>query len=162
MNGAQDWETPDELFRKCDWIWQFELDVCANESNHKVQRYFNEAADGLKSDWGRYVCWCNPPYNNPMPWVTKAREAAGNGAKVVMLLPVDTSTMWFEEVYMSANEIIFLKPRVRFVGSPGSPRWANMLCVWEPHVPGLMRTAPMVHHWDWKEGALSDNEAEDM
>lgn len=156
MIPSQCWETPDELFQKCDRIWQFDLDVCADEQNHKTHRYFTEEVDGLKQNWGEYTCWCNPPYQDPMPWVMKAGEQRFLQARTVMLLPVDTSTKWFEQVFCSADEIIFLQPRVRFVGSPGSPRWANMLCVWHPYTAGLMRTAPIIHLWRWKEGSISE------
>lgn len=162
MNDSQKWETPDELFQKCDRIWGFELDVCADEQNYKVSKYFDEEEDGLKRNWEQFVCWCNPPYQDPHPWIIKASAEAYDGATTVMLLPVDTSTRWFEEVFYAADEIIFLKPRVRFVGSPGSPRWANMLCIWQPRVKGLLRTAPVVHHWNWKEGEVSDPETGEL
>lgn len=148
------WETPDELFQKCDKIWQFDLDVCADEVNHKVARYFDLEADGLEQSWKEYTCWCNPPYSDPIPWVQKAWHEAETGATVVMLLPVDTSTEWFAEIFRAADEIVFLRPRVRFIGAPGSPRWANMLCVFYPQVEGFTHTAPTVHHWNWKEGTV--------
>jgi phage N-6-adenine-methyltransferase len=162
MSGNQSWETPDELFKKCDAIWGFEVDVCADETNRKCKHYFDEARDGLKQNWKHYVCWCNPPYKDPLSWIHKAEDSALRGATVVMLLPVDTSTYWFKEIMYSAYEIIFLNPRVRFIGAPGSPRWANMLVVWKPHAKGMTRTTPMVHHWCWKEGEVSDAEAEDV
>lgn len=160
---AQDnWETPDELFKKCDKIWQFDLDVCADETNYKVKSYFDKDDDGLKQSWGSFTCWCNPPYSDPLPWIEKAESESYKGdPTTVMLLPVDTSTKWFEQAFYSADEIIFLSPRVRFVGAPGSPRWANMLVVWHPHVKGMCRTAPVVHHWNWKEGEVESDLAYD-
>jgi len=136
--------------------------VCADETNYKVSKYFDEEENGLKQDWGKYTCWCNPPYQDPMPWIEKAEEAAHLGATVVMLLPVDTSTAWFRAAFYGADEIVFLMPRVRFIGAPGSPRWANMLCIWKPTTVGFCRTAPTVHHWSWKQGGVSEPEAEDL
>ena len=46
------WETPQWLFDRLNQIFCFELDACADESNHKCERYFSESEDGLKQSWG--------------------------------------------------------------------------------------------------------------
>lgn len=48
----QDWVTPDWLFTKLDREFHFGLDAAASDLNHKCEKYFTEADDGLKQKWG--------------------------------------------------------------------------------------------------------------
>jgi phage N-6-adenine-methyltransferase len=159
VNGPTDWETPPELFEPLSMQFPFDLDVCASAGNRKCDNYFGldhakeTRRDGLTASWDGLTCWCNPPYNDPMPWVRKAAFEAYQahvGATTVMLLPVDTSTKWFTEVFLYADEIWFLTPRVKFVYAQGSPRWANMVVVFRPHPVGMAKASPSVKLWKWK------------
>lgn len=47
-----DWETPQDFFDEIDNEFHFTLDACANEMNHKCDKYFSESDDGLKQNWG--------------------------------------------------------------------------------------------------------------
>lgn len=47
-----DWETPQDFFDEIDNEFHFTLDACANETNHKCNKYFSESDDGLKQNWG--------------------------------------------------------------------------------------------------------------
>lgn len=47
-----DWETPQDFFDEIDNEFHFTLDACANETNHKCDKYFSESDDGLKQNWG--------------------------------------------------------------------------------------------------------------
>ena len=49
---AMDWATPQAFFDLLDSEFHFTLDPCANESNHKCDRYFTEADNGLTKSWG--------------------------------------------------------------------------------------------------------------
>lgn len=46
------WSTPQWLFDELNSEFHFDLDVCADESNHKCEKYFNKQQDGLKMKWG--------------------------------------------------------------------------------------------------------------
>lgn len=46
------WATPQDFFDSLDAEFSFTLDPCANAENHKCERYFTEAEDGLAQDWG--------------------------------------------------------------------------------------------------------------
>ena len=77
---TDEWATPQALFDRLDAEFGFTLDVCANEHNHKTDKYFDKAADGLAQDWTGEVCWMNPPYGREIPkWVAKARATAERG-----------------------------------------------------------------------------------
>ena len=46
------WATPQDFFDSLDAEFNFTLDPCANDENHKCERYFTEAEDGLAQDCG--------------------------------------------------------------------------------------------------------------
>ena len=46
------WATPADFFRKLDEEFHFNLDPCADEYNHKCDRYFTVKENGLLQDWG--------------------------------------------------------------------------------------------------------------
>jgi len=73
------WATPQHLFDALDSEFGFTLDVCADESNHKVSTYYDKAANGLEQPWTG-VCWMNPPYGRAIgDWVRKAYESSRGG-----------------------------------------------------------------------------------
>lgn len=49
------WATPLSLFKKLDQEFHFNLDPCADENNHKCERYFTKTDNGLTKDWGGCV-----------------------------------------------------------------------------------------------------------
>ena len=51
-SNTNEWSTPQSLFDALDHEFNFDLDPCANEQNHKCDRYFTRADDGLKQNWG--------------------------------------------------------------------------------------------------------------
>ena len=53
---TDEWSTPQDFFDTLDDEFHFSLDVCANEQNHKCERYFSKADDGLKMTWGGGDC----------------------------------------------------------------------------------------------------------
>ena len=123
----EDWETPQELFEELNREFNFELDVCADESNRKCERYFTKTQNGLAQSWGGVTAWCNPPYGRDIAsWVKKAAEESGT---VVMLLPARTDTRWFHEFVWKKTEIRFIKGRLKFGGAKASAPFASMVVI---------------------------------
>lgn len=76
---TDEWATPAHVFKALDKEFNFDIDVCADESNHKCAHYFSKEQDGLKQDWNG-SCWMNPPYGRVIgQWVKKAYESARGG-----------------------------------------------------------------------------------
>lgn len=46
------WATPKEFFEELDKEFCFDLDPCADEHNHKCDKWFGIAQDGLSQNWG--------------------------------------------------------------------------------------------------------------
>ena len=49
---TDDWATPQYVFDWLNNIFNFELDPCASEENHKCNKYFTKEIDGLSQKWG--------------------------------------------------------------------------------------------------------------
>lgn len=130
------WATPEYLFKELDREFHFTLDVCADETNHKCERYFSKEIDGLSQPWDG-VCWMNPPYGREIgKWVEKAKISAWGGAVVVALLPARTDTRWWREHVMEASELRFINGRVKFGGSDTGAPFPSVLAIFgTPRVP---------------------------
>jgi site-specific DNA-methyltransferase (adenine-specific) len=126
------WATPQEFFDMLNKEFSFNLDPCATPENAKCKKYFTEAEDGLKQDWGGYCVFCNPPYGRKTgAWVEKAyNESKKPGTTVVCLLPSRTDTKWFHEFIVGNGEIRFIKGRLKFGDSKNSAPFGSMLVIW--------------------------------
>lgn len=152
-SSKTDWETPPALFDLLDSEFRFTLDAAANDANHKCTRYLTEEEDALEADVFDEVVFCNPPYGTGLDeWVRAFGRWALNGCHVVALLPANTDTRWFADVFRNADEIRFLHKRVQFVGGGNSNTGGSVIAVYRPRP--LMRdrihSGPAVGLWDWR------------
>ena len=46
------WATPQQFYDELNQEFNFDLDPCADEYNHKCDKYFNKDQDGLLQNWG--------------------------------------------------------------------------------------------------------------
>lgn len=51
-SNTDEWATPQDVYDSLDAEFGFNLDVCATDDNHKVDRYFTQAENGLAQSWG--------------------------------------------------------------------------------------------------------------
>lgn len=51
-SNSDEWATPQKIFDELNNEFGFNLDVCATDDNHKVERYFTQAENGLLQSWG--------------------------------------------------------------------------------------------------------------
>ena len=49
---SDEWSTPQDVFDELDREFDFNLDPCATDENHKCLVYFTKEEDGLKRSWG--------------------------------------------------------------------------------------------------------------
>ena len=76
--------------------------------------------------------FCNPPYSEISVWVQKAVNEAKKGKTVVLLIPSRTDTKWWHEYIMKAQEIRFIKGRLKFGGSKNSAPFPSAVVVFNP------------------------------
>lgn len=49
---TDNWATPQAFFDELDKEFSFNLDPCADDMNHKCERYFTKQQNGLEKMWG--------------------------------------------------------------------------------------------------------------
>jgi phage N-6-adenine-methyltransferase len=128
----QDWATPQKFFDEINRRFHFTLDACADETNHKCEKYFTEEQNGLKQDWGKNVVFCTPPYNKIVEWVKKCYHESRKGATVVMLIPNRTETRYWEDWIFGIARIEFIPGRLKFGGSKNSAPFGSALVIYYP------------------------------
>ena len=127
---SDEWATPQHIFDELNNEFGFDLDVCANESNHKCDDYYSIEDDGLSKDWSGRRVFCNPPYSNIAEWVKKAfYETKNNNTLVVLLIPSRTDTKYFQNYIYNRSEIRFIKGRLKFGNSKNSAPFPSMIVV---------------------------------
>lgn len=113
------WATPDDTYKALDAEFGFNLDPCPLSDA--------PVTDGLALDWTGRRVYCNPPYGRGVgDWLAKAREAD----IAVFLLPARTDTRWWHEHAMKANELRFLRGRLKFGGSKNSAPFPSVVLVY--------------------------------
>jgi hypothetical protein len=101
------WRTPVDLFRKLNDEFKFDLDPCP---------FGGGTESGLLLDWTGRRVFCNPPYGKEISaWLAKAMTAD----LAVFLLPARTDVDWWHRYALGAQEIRFLKGRLKFIGRDG-------------------------------------------
>lgn len=127
---SDEWSTPQSLFDELNAEFNFDLDPCATEDNHKCNKYFTLENDGLSQKWGGCRVFCNPPYSQIDKWVEKAfRETRNDNTIVVMLIPSRTDTRYFHNYIYQRAEIRFVKGRLKFGDSKNSAPFPSMIVI---------------------------------
>jgi site-specific DNA-methyltransferase (adenine-specific) len=145
-----EWQTPQWLFDLLDREFQFHVDAAATGENAKASIYYGDA---LNHEWYHQIespddnlpserFFLNPPYSagNIDKFMAKAYEESQKGAVVVCLVPCATDTRWWHNYAMKAQEIRFIKGRVRFVGYDkegkqikNSPTFSSCVVIFRPN-----------------------------
>ncbi len=116
-----EWATPQAVFDELNSEFQFDMDVCAMPENAKCERFFDarDLWSSLAQKWSG-MCWMNPPYGRELiHWVAKAHDSAKIDctATVVCLLPSRTDTAWWHDYVMKADDVRFIRGRLKFGGA---------------------------------------------
>jgi site-specific DNA-methyltransferase (adenine-specific) len=86
--------------------------------------------DGLAIEWGTRN-FVNPPYSQLKAWCKKAYEEWRKGKLVVMLIPSRTDTIAWHSYIMKADEIRFIKGRLKFGGSKNSAPFPSAIVIFK-------------------------------
>lgn len=127
--GYKAWRTPhdeESVYGKLNDEFGFTIDVAASHANALVDRYCTELGtfqrnkpaeptklsnnDGLMVEsWVNERVWCNPPYDDILPWVECANARVALVS--VMLLPPSIDTAWFRAVWVPASDYCVVTTR---------------------------------------------------
>ncbi len=111
--------TPRAFYAELDAEFGFDFDPCP----------LNDASiwDGCAMSWAGKRVFCNPPYGRGVDrWLAKAREAD----VAVYLLPARTDTAWFHDYALSADEIRFVRGRLKFGAATNSAPFPSVILVY--------------------------------
>ena len=128
------WATPQWFFDELNKEFNFTLDACADESNHKCDKYFTKEQDGLLQDWEGETVFCNPPYGNKETgiWTKKCyEESLKPNTTVVLLIPARTDRKSFHDYIYGKAEIRFIKGRLKFGDGKNSAPFPSMVVVFK-------------------------------
>lgn len=122
MSTTDEWSTPAHVYAALDDEFSFTFDPCPmTDDVLKV--------DGLFTAWGE-VTFCNPPYSDIARWVRKAHHEAERGCTVVLLIPSRTDTRWWHDHVMTADEIRFVRGRLKFGNAKTGAPFPSCIVVW--------------------------------
>lgn len=128
-SNSDEWYTPQGVFDELDKEFDFNLDPCATDENHKCEEYYTKEKDGLSQNWGGKRVFCNPPYSQIDKWVEKAHdEGVKDNTVVVLLIPSRTDTRYFHNYIYQRAEIRFVKGRIKF-SDKGSAPFPSMVVI---------------------------------
>lgn len=114
-----DWRTPDCIYQELNIEFNFDFDPCP----------VNPEFDGLKIEWGK-VNFVNPPYGREIgKWLKKGFEEWHKGKIIVFLIPSRTDTKWWHDYVMKADEIRFIRGRLKFKGAKNSAPFPSCIVV---------------------------------
>ena len=131
-SATDQWATPQAFYDELNKEFRFTLDPCADDFNHKCERYFTKEQDGLLQDWSGERVFCNPPYGRETQhWVRKCFTETMKGMcpLAVMLIPARTDTRWFHDYIYKKAEIRFVKGRLKFGESSNSAPFPSMVVI---------------------------------
>jgi DNA N-6-adenine-methyltransferase Dam len=111
------WPTPRDLYSTLDREFAFTLDPCPLRGNR----------DGLSRSWRGERIYCNPPYGHGVErWLAKASEAD----LAVFLLPARTDTRWWHTYAPQAEEIRFIRGRLKFGAAKNGAPFPSVVLVY--------------------------------
>ena len=115
------WATPKWLYDELNKEFNFDFDPCPLNSIH----------NRLTIHWGN-CNFINPPYGKEIgKWIAKAYSEAQGGATCVLLIPSRTDTKWWHDYIMKADEIRFIKGRLKFGESKNSAPFPSAIVIFK-------------------------------
>jgi len=116
------WATPKWLYDELNKEFKFDYDPCPLGSKEDPQNI-------LSWDWGK-CNYINPPYGREIgKWIWRAYYESTKGNLCVMLLPSRTDTRWWHDYVMKADEIRFIKGRLKFGDAKNSAPFPSCIVI---------------------------------
>lgn len=126
-SACEAWGTPHAVYAALDAEFHFTFDPCPLMDPQQAGLSL-WGTDGLAKSWDGQRVFCNPPYGPGIDrWLAKAREAD----LAVYLLPARTDTRWWHEYALKANEIRFLRGRLRFGNAVNAAPFPSVVLVYK-------------------------------
>lgn len=155
VGATDEWYTPPHVFAALGC--EFDTDVASpgRPMTPWITALKFITTNSLTTKWSGFV-WMNPPFggrNGLEPWLEKFFDH-GDG---VALVPDRTSAPWWQEYARRANLILFVAPKLKFIGVDGKPGRspAQGTCLLGA---GIRARHALFRARDWSLGVLMRNE----
>lgn len=130
---TNEWYTPQKLYDYLDSQFHFTLDPCCTHENTKCKKHYTLEDDGLSKDWDNEVVFMNPPYGgHTIDWLKKAELQRHKGTTTVCLIVSATDRSYWHDIIFNADEVWFLRGRVKFGGQKTTAPFASAIVIFKP------------------------------
>lgn len=119
VGKTNEWYTPPHVFEALGC--RFDMDVASPglDVTPWIPTGYYISTRSLEKNWFGFI-WMNPPFggrNGIVPWLEKF-FTHGNG---IALAPDRTSAPWWQQYAPRADLILFISPKLKFIGIDGKP-----------------------------------------
>jgi hypothetical protein len=144
VGKTDEWYTPPHVFEALGCSFDMDVASPGQSSTPWIPAKDFLLSAGLERGWSGYV-WMNPPFgarNGITPWLEKF-FAHGNG---IALTPDRTSAPWWQRFAAQAHKVLFISPKLKFIGAEGFPgmspaQGTSLMAVGSRGVASLHRAA---------------------
>ncbi|MFA5902210.1 MAG: DNA N-6-adenine-methyltransferase [Hyphomicrobium sp.] len=119
MGKTNEWYTPPHVFKALGCSFDIDVASPGRVVTPWVPAHTFIKAGSLTTAWNGFI-WMNPPFggrNGLVPWLSKFFEHK-NG---IALVPDRTSAQWWQDFAPRADLILFVAPKLKFIGANGKP-----------------------------------------
>lgn len=120
VGATDEWYTPDHVFHALGCSFDMDVASPGQAATPWIPAdHFVTSGSLTNAHWKGFV-WMNAPFggrNGLVPWLDKFFRH-GNG---IALTPDRTSAPWWQQFAPQADLILFVAPKLKFIGSDGQP-----------------------------------------
>lgn len=119
VGATDEWYTPPRVFRALGCSFDMDVASPGKDVTPWIPASIYVKANSLTLPWGGFI-WMNAPFggrNGLVPWLEKFC-AHGDG---IALVPDRTSAPWWQQFAPQAELILFVAPKLKFIGPNGQP-----------------------------------------
>jgi hypothetical protein len=142
VGATDEWYTPPHVFKALGCTFDVDVASPGRDVTPWIPATSFITAESLDQRWSGFV-WMNPPFggrNGITPWLEKF-FAHGHG---IALAPDRTSAPWWQRFAPRAHSVLFVSPKLKFIGADGKPgnspaQGTSLFAVGERAVDALSR-----------------------
>lgn len=122
IEARDEWETPQWLFDILHKQYNFNIDLCASNSNTKCNSFFDKnllfenQVNFFKSKLDR--CWMNPPFSKALEMFKHFFKVIGKGVAIYRYDNFETK-IWQEVIFPNASWVFIPNKRIAYEGMDG-------------------------------------------
>jgi DNA N-6-adenine-methyltransferase (Dam) len=120
VGASSEWYTPPHVFEALGCTFDIDVASPGRDVTPWIPAQHFITSESLDRSWGNSFLWANPPFgarNGIIPWLEKFFDHS-NG---IALTPDRTSAPWWQRFAPMADAILFVAPKLKFIGANGKP-----------------------------------------